>query len=353
MTLGLLILLFVAYQLWGTGIFTARAQNHLKNQFHQELQQVQRRQPGRSPSPTTQPGEARHAGTTTTTTSTRSCSVAPPEGDAHRRDHDPEDRRQLDRSSRACRSPTSRRARATTPARRCPARSATPRSPATARRTARRSAASTSSRPATTSSSRRSPARTPTSSTSSRSRCSPTDYGVVANTPDARAHAHELQPALLRRAAHRHQGEARAEAERRSRTQPPTRDQRQEGAAAAAASAAGDRPRRVESNSLVPSVLWGIIGALVGALWWWTFRRWRHPLTWVIGVVPFLVVLFPFYVYLERALPPATDGTSRASAFDPTASGSWWSGAPPAWARPRPSWPVTPAARSWSWTTPT
>jgi hypothetical protein len=23
----------------------------------------------------------------------------------------------------------------------------------------------------------------------------------------------------------------------------------------------------------------------------------------VIGVVPFLVVLFPFYVYLERALP--------------------------------------------------
>ena len=34
-TLGLLILLFVTYELWGTGIFTARAQHRLKNQFHQ------------------------------------------------------------------------------------------------------------------------------------------------------------------------------------------------------------------------------------------------------------------------------------------------------------------------------
>lgn len=57
------------------------------------------------------------------------------------------------------------------------------------------------------------------------------------------------------------------------------------------------------SKSLVPSVVWGIIVALVGLAWWWGFRRWRLPLTWIVGVVPFLVVLFPFYVYLERALP--------------------------------------------------
>src|SRR6516225_4538363 len=37
-TLGLLILLFVAYQLWGTGIFTARAQEHLKDEFNTEQQ---------------------------------------------------------------------------------------------------------------------------------------------------------------------------------------------------------------------------------------------------------------------------------------------------------------------------
>ena len=56
-----------------------------------------------------------------------------------------------------------------------------------------------------------------------------------------------------------------------------------------------------QANSVVPSVLWGFIVAIAGAGWWWAFRRWRHPLTWVIGVVPFLAVLFPFYVYLERA----------------------------------------------------
>jgi hypothetical protein len=58
-----------------------------------------------------------------------------------------------------------------------------------------------------------------------------------------------------------------------------------------------------QANSKAPALLWGFFVAIVGVLWWWAFRRWRHPLTWVIGVVPFLVVLFPFYVYLERALP--------------------------------------------------
>jgi sortase A len=58
-----------------------------------------------------------------------------------------------------------------------------------------------------------------------------------------------------------------------------------------------------QANSVVPSVVWGFIVAIVGAAWWFVFRRWRHPLTWLIGLVPFVVVLFPFYVYLERALP--------------------------------------------------
>jgi hypothetical protein len=58
-----------------------------------------------------------------------------------------------------------------------------------------------------------------------------------------------------------------------------------------------------ESNSDIPAALWGIVVLAVGMLWWWAFRRWRHPLTWVIGVIPFLIVLLPFYFYLERALP--------------------------------------------------
>jgi sortase A len=58
-----------------------------------------------------------------------------------------------------------------------------------------------------------------------------------------------------------------------------------------------------QQRSLKPSVVWGILVALVGLTWWWAFRRWRHPRTWLLGVLPFLVLLFPFYVYLERALP--------------------------------------------------
>jgi sortase A len=58
-----------------------------------------------------------------------------------------------------------------------------------------------------------------------------------------------------------------------------------------------------QANSVRPSFLWGLIVAIVGAGWWFAFRRWRHPLTWLLGLVPFIPVLFVFYVYLERALP--------------------------------------------------
>jgi sortase A len=58
-----------------------------------------------------------------------------------------------------------------------------------------------------------------------------------------------------------------------------------------------------QANSVVPSIAWGIVVAVVGLAWWLVFRRWRHPLTWLLGLVPFIPVLFVFYVYLERALP--------------------------------------------------
>jgi len=52
----------------------------------------------------------------------------------------------------------------------------------------------------------------------------------------------------------------------------------------------------------MPVVLAGIIAALVGLAWWWAYRRWRHPAT-LSGVVLFLAALLPFYVFLERVLP--------------------------------------------------
>lgn len=58
-----------------------------------------------------------------------------------------------------------------------------------------------------------------------------------------------------------------------------------------------------DTASRSPALLWGAIVALVGAAWWFAFRRYRHPATWFAGAVPFAVVLFTFYVFLERVLP--------------------------------------------------
>jgi sortase A len=58
------------------------------------------------------------------------------------------------------------------------------------------------------------------------------------------------------------------------------------------------------TRPVTPTVLWGIVWALIALGWWWLFRRWRHPASWLAGVMPFLLALFVFYYYLERALPP-------------------------------------------------
>ena len=58
-----------------------------------------------------------------------------------------------------------------------------------------------------------------------------------------------------------------------------------------------------DTSSRIPAFIWGMITLLVGLLWWWLYRRWRHPATWLVGVAPFLAVLFFFYVYFERLLP--------------------------------------------------
>jgi sortase A len=51
------------------------------------------------------------------------------------------------------------------------------------------------------------------------------------------------------------------------------------------------------------SILWGTIVAIIGALWFFAFRKWRKWYTWFVGVVPFLFVLFFLYTHVERLLP--------------------------------------------------
>ena len=58
-----------------------------------------------------------------------------------------------------------------------------------------------------------------------------------------------------------------------------------------------------ERTSRSATVLWGLIVAGVGLLWWLVFHRYRGWTTWFIGLIPFVVVLFVFYFFLERVLP--------------------------------------------------
>jgi sortase A len=57
------------------------------------------------------------------------------------------------------------------------------------------------------------------------------------------------------------------------------------------------------SGSKTPTVLAGLLMLLVGLLWWWLFHRHPRCTTWFIGVIPFAITLSIFYFYLERALP--------------------------------------------------
>ena len=57
------------------------------------------------------------------------------------------------------------------------------------------------------------------------------------------------------------------------------------------------------TESRAPVYLWGVIAAAVGGLWWLVFHRYPRWTTWFGGVIPFLAVLFVFYTYLERVLP--------------------------------------------------
>jgi sortase A len=58
-----------------------------------------------------------------------------------------------------------------------------------------------------------------------------------------------------------------------------------------------------ERSSRSPAILWGIIVAIIGLLWWWLFHRYPRWTTWLVGVIPFLVTLFVCYTYVERLLP--------------------------------------------------
>jgi sortase A len=56
-------------------------------------------------------------------------------------------------------------------------------------------------------------------------------------------------------------------------------------------------------TSRFPTLLWGLFAALVGGLWWLVFHRYSRWTTWLAGAIVFTPMLFVFYVLLERVLP--------------------------------------------------
>jgi sortase A len=58
-----------------------------------------------------------------------------------------------------------------------------------------------------------------------------------------------------------------------------------------------------ERDSRLPAVVFGLVTATVGLLWWLVFHRYRGWITWLAGAVPFAAALFVFYTYFERVLP--------------------------------------------------
>ena len=58
-----------------------------------------------------------------------------------------------------------------------------------------------------------------------------------------------------------------------------------------------------DAGSRGPAAVWATIAAAIGLLWWWGYRRYRHPATWLVGVLPFGIALSGAYYFLERALP--------------------------------------------------
>jgi sortase A len=58
-----------------------------------------------------------------------------------------------------------------------------------------------------------------------------------------------------------------------------------------------------ESSSRTPTIIWGLIALAIGLLWWLLFHRHPRWTTWLVGAIPFLAALFVAYTYLERLLP--------------------------------------------------
>jgi sortase A len=314
-TLGLLILLFVVYQLWGTGIFTARAQENLKHDFQKRIEQLQEENDTVGPLPTTTttaPGSTGTTPTTRTPATTPATTTAfshrlapletPAEGDGEGVISIPSvgiNFYYVEGTSRD-------------DLKKGPGHYPGTPLPGTIGNAAIAGHRTTYLHPfwdldkvkigddiiITT-----------LEGTTFDYRMyqqlivPPTEVSVVANTHDAEltlTACHPKGSAAKRIVVKARLVAAKSATPTKTKPRPATPGTGKGRTTASEGLAEG---LSGQTRSLVPTIVWGLVAALIGLGWWWTFRRWRHPATWLVGVLPFLVALFPFYVFLERALP--------------------------------------------------
>jgi sortase A len=296
-TMGLLILLFVAYQLWGTGIFTARAQNKLKHQFATELQD--------DPTVTTAPSTP-HPSTPESTTTTVP-STAPKvtkvinEGDPVGQITIPKIGVNLIFVQGTARDDLSKG----------PGHYPASPMPGQLGNAAIAGHRTTHGKPFYNLNELGPGDLVQIQTTYGHFTyrvyqqliVPPTDVSVVGPTKDAELTLTTCNPRFSAR--ERMVIHARLVVDSSSparKTVPvvvakPTANQGDAAQSSLQDSLSGD------TSSRVPTFVWGGVAIIIGLAWWWGYRRYRHPLTWLVGVVPFLAVLFAFYVYFERLLP--------------------------------------------------
>ncbi len=299
MTLGLLILLFVAYQLWGTGILTARAQHGLKQDFAKAQEAYAAEH---TTSTTVRPRPTPTTGSTSTTTQpVRPAPPVPAEGE-------PEGLISIPRiglNKMAFVEGVSR-----DDLKKGPGHYPDTPMPGTLGNAAIAGHRTTFLHPFYDVDKLKpgddiiveTLAGKFTYKMTAQLVVKPTDVQVVDNTFDAQLTLTSCNPKFS--AEQRIVIKARlAPNESAKPTKPQVRRVATGGGKARPHQALMEEGLSGQERSLTPAVRWGLAALLVGLAWWWAFRRWRHPITWIVGVLPFLVVLFAFYVYFEQALP--------------------------------------------------
>jgi sortase A len=275
-TVGVLILLFVAYQLWGTGLYTAQQQDHLRHQFTSELHQASSKTP-----PTTIPSP-----TTTSTTSPPSPPL-PPSGDAVAQIRIP--KIGLD--------DIVVNGIGVDDLRKGPGHYPETPLPGQLGNTAIAGHRTTYGAPFGNldqlSSGDEILLRTLQGSFTyrvySQLIVDPSDIAVLSPDPNRRATVTLTTCNPKYSAAQRLVVQASLES-----PNPPL------------PAASGRRtPSSLsgDSGALAPTVLTGLILLLIGALWWLAYHRHPRWTAWLVGALPFVVALFFFYSYVERLLP--------------------------------------------------